>query len=72
METGSDLLHVAERWPGTVAGMPVEAENRFVMRCWTWKDLEDVAHTAGFVRVSALDPSAVGARSDRLVAVAQR
>jgi SAM-dependent methyltransferase len=72
MEPGSDILQLVERWAGTVGDVPVDEEGTFTMRCWTWNSLEDVAHAAGFRNVSSLEARVVGARGDRLVAVARR
>jgi SAM-dependent methyltransferase len=71
-EQGSDLLRLVERWVGNVEGVPVDEENRFEIRTWTWDSLERVARAAGFRRITSLEPSVVGARGDRLVAVALR
>lgn len=72
MEPGSDLLLLVERWVGTVGGEPVDEESTFRMRCWTSDSLADAARAAGFRRVAPVDPDVVGARGDRLVAVALR
>jgi SAM-dependent methyltransferase len=72
VEPGSDVLRLIERWSGAVDGVPVEQEDRFAMRCWTRESFAALAHAVGFGRVSILDPGAIGARSDRLVAIAYR
>jgi SAM-dependent methyltransferase len=72
MDPGSDLLQVVEHWSGTVGGTAVDEENRFTMRCWTWEGLQQVAQAAGFGLVAALAADTLGARDDRLVALAHR
>jgi hypothetical protein len=72
MSSKSDLLWVVERWTGNVSGVAVDAEDRFVMRCWTQDELSDRAGSAGFTSIEVLDPRALGARDDRLVALACR
>jgi SAM-dependent methyltransferase len=71
-EHGSDRLQLVERWIGTVGGEPVEVENRFEMRCWTPGELTRLTLEAGFSSMSLLDPQVIGAREDRIVAVAVR
>jgi protein-L-isoaspartate O-methyltransferase len=72
MEPSSELLELSERWVGTVDGVPVDEETRFQMRCWRWDSLERIALVAGFQTVSSLNPCVLGARGDRLVALALR
>jgi SAM-dependent methyltransferase len=72
IEPASDLLLLEERWVGTVGGEPVTEENSFRMRAWTWDSLELTARKSGFRRIARLDPDSVGARTDRLVAIALR
>ena len=72
VEPPSDRLQLVESWAGTVGGLAVEVENAFEMRCWTAGALERLAAAAGFARLSLLDPQIVGARGDRLVALAVR
>src|SRR6185437_11410371 len=72
MDPGSDLLQVVEHWSGTVGRAAVEEENRFTMRCWTWEGLQELTQAAGFSRVAALAADVLGARDDRLVALAYR
>jgi glycine/sarcosine N-methyltransferase len=72
MDRDTDHLRVVERWAGRVGGRAVEQVDQFLMRSWTWNSLEAVARKAGFQTVNSLDPAAVGARDDRLVALARR
>jgi hypothetical protein len=72
MTVDSDMLDLVERWEGIVQGSRVEHEDRFAMRTWSWSSLRDLAHAAGFSAVSCLSDDTVGARGDRIVAVAVR
>ena len=72
MDPGSDLLLVVEHWAGTVDGVAVDEQNRFVMRCWTWEELQELSRATGFRRVASLAADVLGARDDRLVALAHR
>jgi SAM-dependent methyltransferase len=72
MAADSDVLDLVERWDGRVDGHRVTHEDRFKMRTWSWSTLHDLAHTAGFTTVSRLSSETVGARGDRIVALAVR
>jgi hypothetical protein len=72
MTPESDRLRVNERWEGTLRGAQVRETSEFEMRCWTKDDLERAAQLAGFRELTLLEASALGARDDRLVAVALR
>lgn len=50
----------------------MQDEEQFEMRCWDWETLQAISREAGFSTVSSLDPARLGARSDRLVALAVR
>jgi len=71
MPQDSDLLELVERWSGIVGGAPDE-QSRSQMRRRTWDTLRDFIRAAGFRTVSWVDPTVLGARSDRLVAFALR
>jgi ubiquinone/menaquinone biosynthesis C-methylase UbiE len=72
MEADSELLDLRERWHGLVDGKPVEHEERFAMRTWSWRTLQDLARASGFSTVTRLPADTVGARDDRIVALAMR
>ena len=64
--------YAVEHWSGTVGGAAVDEQNRFTMRCWTWEGLQELSRAAGFGRVADLAADVLGARDDRLVALAHR
>jgi hypothetical protein len=66
----SDLLQVTERWTGTAGGAAVAHEDCFTMRTWSKESFERFARSGGFRKIMWLDPGTIGARSDRLVALA--
>lgn len=70
MAANSDVLELLEQWQGIVAGERVGHQERFAMRTWSWGSVQDLADAAGFSAVSRLSGETVGARGDRIVAVA--
>jgi hypothetical protein len=72
MAADSDRLELIERWEGQVNGERVTHEDRFTMRTWSWDTLQDLARAAGFDTISRLAGTKLGARSDRIVALAIR
>ena len=68
----ADVLDLVERWEGRVDDQPVMHEERFKMRTWSWNTLHDLARVSGFMTISRLRSDTIGARDDRIVAVAVR
>jgi SAM-dependent methyltransferase len=66
------LMHVKERYVGTVDGVEVDETHVFMMRCWTADELSAYLAKAGFTGLQLRLGATAGIAPDRLLVTARK
>jgi SAM-dependent methyltransferase len=72
LDSDRHLMHVRERYIGTVDGVGVDQSYDFVMRCWTPEEVRDHVAEAGLAALELCPGAEAGMAPDRLSLVARR